>query len=192
MKKRQKVMSEPPSRPAGRPRSDASRAALLDAAYWRTIDRGYAATSAETIARAAGAGKQTLYRWWPSKGALVLEAMQTKMRERIDRPRETAMRSGDLEKFLIADLAQLRGFADALGGLIAEGRSDEKLMRLVRDQWLAQRAADLYAVLSAGGAELRRRDVLVEAIESVILARVVFGKPLDEELARTLSHLLVR
>ena len=180
-------MSDLPSRPAGRPRSDASRAALLDAAYWQTIDRGYAGASAETIAKAAGAGKQTLYRWWPSKGALVLEAMQAKMRERIDRPRESAMRAGDLEKFLIADLAQLRGFADALGGLIAEGRGDEKLMRLVRDQWLAQRAADLYAVLSVGVADLRRRDVVVEAIESMILARIVFGKPLDDELARTLA-----
>ena len=183
-------MSEPISRPAGRPRSDASRAALLDAAYWQTIDRGYAATSAETIARAAGAGKQTLYRWWPSKGALVLEAMLAKMKERIDRPRETAMRAGDLEKFLIADLAQLRGFADALGGLVAEGRGDEGLMRLVKDQWLAQRAADLYAVLSVGVADLRRRDVLVEAIEGVILARIVFGRPLDDELARTLSQVL--
>jgi len=118
----------------------------------------------------------------------VLEAMLTKMRERIDRPRETAMRSGDLEKYLVADLAHLRGFADALGGLIAEGRSDEALMRLLRDQWLAQRAADLYAVLSVGVADTRRRDVLVEFIESVILARILLGKPLDDELARTLSQ----
>jgi AcrR family transcriptional regulator len=183
-------MSDPPSRPAGRPRSDASRAALLDAAYWQTIDRGYAATSAETIAKAAGAGKQTLYRWWPSKGALVLEAMLAKLGERIDRPREAAMRSGDVEKFLVADLAQLRGFADALGGLLAEARSDEALMRLVLDQWFAPRAADLYAVLSVGVSDLRRRDVLVEAIEGAILARIVFGKPLDEAFARTLVGFL--
>jgi AcrR family transcriptional regulator len=183
-------MPEPISRPAGRPRSDASRAALLDAAYWQTIDRGYGATSAETIAKAAGAGKQTLYRWWPSKGALVLEAMLTKMRERIDRPRETAARAGDLEKYIIADLAQLRGFADALGGLLGEGRSDEALMRLVRDQWLAQRSADLYAVLSVGVMDGRRRDILVEAIESMILMRIVFARPLDDEFGRTLSQLL--
>ncbi len=183
-------MSEPQNRAVGRPRSEASRAALLDAAYWQTIERGYSAASAETIAKAAGAGKQTLYRWWPSKGALVLEAMLAKLRERIDRPREAAMRAGDLERFLIADLAQLKGFADALAGLLAEARGDAELMRRLSDQWLATRAADLYLALSGVVTDVRRREIAAEAIEGAILARVLLGRPLDENFARSLTSFI--
>src|ERR1700734_1652807 len=112
-------MSESPPRPPGRPRSEASRAALLDAAYWQVVERGYAAVTADAIAAAAGAGKQTLYRWWPSKGRLVLEAFVAKARERIDRPREAALRAGDVEKFLVADLAAAASLLAALRFLLA-------------------------------------------------------------------------
>lgn len=37
--------------------------------------RGPAAVSIEGVARAAGVGKQTIYRWWPSRGALLVDAM---------------------------------------------------------------------------------------------------------------------
>ena len=35
---------------------------------------GYDKISIEAIARQAGVSKQTIYRWWPSKGAVILEA----------------------------------------------------------------------------------------------------------------------
>src|SRR5271163_3391388 len=117
-------MSESSPRPPGRPRSEASRAALLDAAYWQVVERGYAAVTANAIAAAAGAGKQTLYRWWPSKGRLVLEAFAAKARERIDRPREAAMRAGEVERFLVADIAAAAPLFSALRFLIAEAQTD--------------------------------------------------------------------
>ena len=180
-------MSNP--RSAGRPRSEASRAALLDAAYWQTVERGYAAATSEVIAKAAGAGKQTLYRWWPSKGALVLEAFAAKLKERIDRPREAAMRSGDLERFLIADFAQLRSHADALAGLIAEARGDLDLMQRLTELWLAGRVADLYVALTAAISDAKRREIAAEAIEGAAIARVLLGRPLDEAFARSLAGL---
>src|SRR5471032_837297 len=93
-------MQESSNSPRGRPRSDVSRAALLDSAYWQVAERGYAGVTAELIARAAGAGKQTLYRWWPSKAAIILEAFAEMGRARIDRPQEVAIRAGDLLGFL--------------------------------------------------------------------------------------------
>jgi AcrR family transcriptional regulator len=182
-------MSEPVSRPVGRPRSAESRAALLDAAYWQTVERGYAGATAEAISKAAGAGKQTLYRWWPSKAALVLEAVTVKLKERIDRPRETSMRSGDVERFLLADFHQLRGFSDALAGLVLEARSDLELMRLLTAQWLALRLADLYVALTVAIPDARRREIAAEAIEGAILARILVGRPLDEAFARALAGL---
>jgi AcrR family transcriptional regulator len=61
-------------RPAGRPRSEASRAAILDAAYSFLHDRPVASISLLHIARKAGVSTATVYRWWSTKEALLLDA----------------------------------------------------------------------------------------------------------------------
>ncbi|RZQ62489.1 TetR/AcrR family transcriptional regulator [Amycolatopsis suaedae] len=60
---------------AERRRSEATRQAILDAALELAGEVGYAKLSVEGIAARAGAGKQTIYRWWPSKGAVLLDAL---------------------------------------------------------------------------------------------------------------------
>ncbi|MGS2587627.1 TetR/AcrR family transcriptional regulator [Streptomyces hebeiensis] len=55
-------------------RSERSRRAIYDAALTMVGEVGYARTTIEGIAARAGVGKQTIYRWWPSKGAVLLEA----------------------------------------------------------------------------------------------------------------------
>ena len=56
-------------------RSERSRRAILTAALDLVEEVGYAKTSVEGIAARAGVGKQTIYRWWPSKGAVLLDAL---------------------------------------------------------------------------------------------------------------------
>lgn len=55
-------------------RSETSRRAILTAAFELVGDVGYARLSIEGIAARAGVGKQTIYRWWPSKGAVLFDA----------------------------------------------------------------------------------------------------------------------
>jgi AcrR family transcriptional regulator len=55
-------------------RSDRARTAILDATAELIADVGYRKLSIEAIAARAGVGKQTIYRWWPSKGAVVFDA----------------------------------------------------------------------------------------------------------------------
>jgi AcrR family transcriptional regulator len=62
-----------PTPDAGR-RSDRSRRAIYEAALALVSETGYAKLTIEAIAARAGVGKQTIYRWWPSKGDVVLEA----------------------------------------------------------------------------------------------------------------------
>jgi len=60
---------------SGPVRSAAAREAILDATA-ALFDRvGYDHLTIEGIAREAGVGKQTIYRWWPSRGALVAECL---------------------------------------------------------------------------------------------------------------------
>jgi AcrR family transcriptional regulator len=63
----------PPRRSIGARRNLASAGAILDAAEAIVNELGYAGFSIEAVARRAGAGKPTIYRWWPTKAALLLE-----------------------------------------------------------------------------------------------------------------------
>ncbi|MEU7877365.1 TetR/AcrR family transcriptional regulator [Microbispora bryophytorum] len=60
--------------PGTRRRSETSRRAILTAAFDLVGEVGYAKLSIEGIAARAGVGKQTIYRWWPSKGAVLFDA----------------------------------------------------------------------------------------------------------------------
>jgi len=59
----------------GAVRSEAARVAILRATSRLFADRGYDGLSMEGIAAEAGVGKQTIYRWWPSKAAVVAECL---------------------------------------------------------------------------------------------------------------------
>ncbi len=56
-------------------RSQPTRQAILTAALDLAAEVGYRGLSIEGIAARAGAGKQTIYRWWPSKGAVLFDAL---------------------------------------------------------------------------------------------------------------------
>ncbi|MBV2154297.1 TetR/AcrR family transcriptional regulator [Kitasatospora sp. SUK 42] len=55
-------------------RSERARSAVLAAAYELVSEVGFGRLTIEAIAARAGVGKQTIYRWWPSKGAVVFDA----------------------------------------------------------------------------------------------------------------------
>ncbi|MGP3974953.1 TetR/AcrR family transcriptional regulator [Streptomyces sp. 8N114] len=55
-------------------RSERSRKAILQASMELVGEVGYPKLTIEAIAARAGVGKQTIYRWWPSKAAVLLDA----------------------------------------------------------------------------------------------------------------------
>ena len=67
---------EQEGRKAGRPRSEEAHQAILHATLSLLATQGFEAMSIEEVAARAGVGKTTIYRWWDSKEALVLEALQ--------------------------------------------------------------------------------------------------------------------
>ncbi|MCA9551196.1 MAG: TetR/AcrR family transcriptional regulator [Myxococcales bacterium] len=105
------------SSPDPKRRNERSRRAILEVALQLCKERGYAKLTIEAIAAEAGVGKQTIYRWWPSKGAVVAEAV---LEETLPRVRFTP--TGDFERDLRLQLRSIaRVMREAeLGPRIAE------------------------------------------------------------------------
>ena len=98
--------------------------AILEAAEAVLVEAGYAGFSIEAVARRARAGKPTIYRWWPSKAALLLDVYQRQ--KRVDIP-DTGRLEEDLVGFLKNLFAHWRetSSGSVFRSLIAEAQSDQ-------------------------------------------------------------------
>lgn len=120
-------------------RSQRARRAILDAAYELALDRGAAKVTVEAIAARAGVGKQTIYRWWPSKGALLLDVLVDAVGAVSEMP-DTGDVVADLKTQMTAVTGLFRSdFSRFYTGLIAEAQADEAVARGLAEQ-LADRA----------------------------------------------------
>ncbi|NUR69702.1 MAG: TetR/AcrR family transcriptional regulator [Hamadaea sp.] len=114
-------------------RNEQSRQAILTAAADLCAEVGYAAVTIEAIAARAGVGKQTIYRWWPSKAAVLLEYMQRIREEQAGFPD-----TGDLMADLLTQTTAIqRLFSSDAGavwrGLLIAAQSDDAAADGVRD-----------------------------------------------------------
>lgn len=116
-------------------RNEQARCAILDASIALIGEVGYDNVSVEAIARRACVSKQTIYRWWPSVGAVVLEAATRSLDPVVTFP-DTGDVVADLRTQLmgILELITTTGFGAAYRGLIAAGQSNPLLMDNIFDQ----------------------------------------------------------
>ena len=107
----------------GAKRNPESADAIIEAAEAVLREAGYAGFSIEAVARRARAGKPTIYRWWPSKAALLIEVYQRQ--KRVEAP-DTGKLEDDLAGFLENLFAHWRDTpsGNIFRSLIAEAQSD--------------------------------------------------------------------
>ncbi|TIR23230.1 MAG: TetR/AcrR family transcriptional regulator [Mesorhizobium sp.] len=108
----------------GAKRNPESADAIIEAAEAVLREAGYAGFSIEAVARRARAGKPTIYRWWPSKAALLIEIYQRQ--KHVETP-DTGNVEDDLAGFLENLFAHWRDTpsGNIYRSLIAEAQSDE-------------------------------------------------------------------
>jgi AcrR family transcriptional regulator len=80
----------------GRPRSAKTRQAILEATSALLLERGLSSISMDTVAERAGASKATIYRWWPSKELLALDAVFSEWEAGRPETPDTGSFAGDL------------------------------------------------------------------------------------------------
>lgn len=185
-----------PSSP-GRRRSPQSHAAILKATVLLLEQDGYKNLSIEAIARQAGVGKQTIYRWWPSKAAVVLEAYGDQVIQ-MGVPDTGSFRS-DLLAIVLGMLSTLNsGVGVAMVSLIAEAQTDTELAQRFREQFIAGPRAIVQAILERGITRTEVRDdvnldLVIDAVYGPIWYRLLLNQaPIDRPLAEALvDHLLL-
>ena len=151
--RKNKAPAEKPQTPSSQPRehrgnrygrSEAARKAVLEAADNLLVEIGFAAVTIEGIAARAGVGKQTIYRWWPSKTDVLMDAFLDDAVQALT-PEDT----GDLGRDLRSHLGKLAEFltrSDAgsvFRALIGQAQHDPAMATQFRKDHLArQREVD--------------------------------------------------
>ncbi len=157
---------------AGRKRSEESRLAILTAAFQLVGEVGYAGLTIEGIAARSGAGKQTIYRWWPSKADVLVDALASKADLGIPVPDEGSY-AADLRAFLTASftVGRDRRVTDILRALMAHAQINAEFGERFRDAFL-QRRRDALAIIVNHAKE--RGDLPPVPLPGTI-ADIVFG-----------------
>ncbi len=125
----------------GRPRSETSRIAILEATMALLDKTSVRDITIEAIAREAGVGKVTIYRWWPTKIHLVVDAFMETMLPQTPFP-ESDAKFGAFAHHLAVLVKKYRGkYGRIVGEIIAEGQFDRDALTYFREALLTQRRA---------------------------------------------------
>ncbi|MEU1122928.1 TetR/AcrR family transcriptional regulator [Streptomyces sp. NPDC005899] len=184
--------------PSSGRRSERSRRATLDAALELCSEKGYGRVTVEAIAARAGVSKKTIYRWWPSKGAVLLEAF-TEALVGATPFTDSGDIAADLRTHInsAVQLISTAPYGPAYAGILSEMHHDDELARAVREQLVDPRfEAALGRLRSAreqgqipAGADL---PLAVEMLYGPVYYRHVLRKPPQDEaaVAALVAHVL--
>jgi AcrR family transcriptional regulator len=116
-------------RPKGRPRDSSAKEAVLDAALALAESGGMTPLSIDGIAALSGVSKPTIYRWWPNKASIVIEALLAITTE-VARYPETGNVANDLRSHCRRYARLLAGpHGNAYRVLFAEAQHDENVAK---------------------------------------------------------------
>lgn len=144
----------------------ATEAAVLAAAHDLLAEKGYGGFSIDELARRAGAGKPTIYRWWPTKADLFMAVYEQDTAAQLSDPHRNNLRA-DLVSFTrdLWGLWRLTPSGRTYRALVAEAQTSEAALAALRDRFLPARANVLRNMFARAA---MRGDVAAADIEALI------------------------
>ncbi|KRE67347.1 hypothetical protein ASG92_15205 [Arthrobacter sp. Soil736] len=163
------------------------------------VDRlTYDAVTIDAVARASGVSKSTLYRYWPSRQLLVLEAFtyKTNLLTSVD---DTGDVARDLHAYLVALTYCLKvgGAASTVANLLAEAIRSEEFAVQFRQTLLRERRQGFLEILLRGQRRGQIRDdvdlvMVIDAVYGAIHHRLIAtGQDIDGAFLRHLTHFAI-
>lgn len=185
-----------PRRQPGRPRSDVARKAVLEATNALLEEVGFSRLTMEGIAARAGVGKATVYRWWPTKGAVAMEAFLEAVSPRLAFPR-----TEDAAADITSQMRRLaRLYRGATGRVVCEmialGQADPDTLDAFMQGYMLPRREAAKEVLRRGIAAGQLRadvdlDHAIDALYGPIFHRMLLGRhPLDDAFVQGVASLV--
>jgi AcrR family transcriptional regulator len=181
----------------GRPRSERARQAIINATHDLLSEEGGAGLTIEAIARRAGVGKPTIYRWWPSMADIVLDVLLRQADANIPVPPFRSL-GETLRRFLRLSMKAIVDGAGAhLRFLMAHAQQDEAFRSRFRDNFTARRRAALHSIFLQAvehgqidaGHDL---GLLQDIVFGAMWYRLLTGHaPMDESFADQLTGVVV-
>jgi AcrR family transcriptional regulator len=176
----------------GRPRSQQAHRAILAAAAELLLARGLSAVSMDAVAERAGVSKATIYRWWPTKETLALDALYTEWATARPSPRDTGSLRGDLLSLLRpwAKLAGSRPYGRVIAALLTEAHSDPVFAEEYRNRVVGPRRDQARAIFSRAveRGEMPQEikvDVALDLLFGALYHRLLHGHaPLTDRFVR--------
>ena len=173
----------------GRPRSENARRAVLDAAADLALE-GAAGAGIDAIAARAGVSRTTVYKWWPSAAAVLLEGLLERTHDTLESPAAASTRDA-LGEYLARLVALVRDTPAGalLRGLTAASVADPGVGRALVDDWLAPRRSAVVELLVEGvhSGEVREGldyDAVIDALFAPIYYRLMYQhQPLTDRLS---------
>src|ERR1700745_1103963 len=155
----------------GRPPSEmaASHDVIMDAVCALLEEKSVRDLTIEAVAKRAGVGKPTLYKWWPTKAALVLAMLCERMAPNLEKP--VGLTAEESLRVRVRRLiAAFNGpFGQVVARLSAEGQSELAVQQAFFDRWVSPRRsatiADLQRAKDAGALRVDTEpELLTESI----------------------------
>lgn len=182
----------------GRPRSSAAHAAILSAAFDVLIERGYATMAIEAVAARAGVGKATVYRHWPGRAELAVEAFFAATKETLAFP-DTGSAREDFRLQVHQVGTVLRGrTGTAMAAMVAGALTEPALARALGERWVAPRmrwgVERLHRAQAAGEVRVDLNvPAALAALYSPLYARLSFGfAALSEDEVEAYTAIVLR
>jgi AcrR family transcriptional regulator len=182
----------------GRPRSRETTAAILESAYELMADKGLAAASIDAVARRSSVSKMTIYKWWPSREALLVDAFlnQASLMLPLSSSGDAATR---LRRHVVAYAEALVGeFGKVQLAVISECVANTGSAALFYERYLKLRRDAIVAIVAAGQKDGSITATgapadLYDAIYGGLFYRFIFGiKPISPGFARHLVDLVLK
>jgi AcrR family transcriptional regulator len=174
----------------GRPRSEETRTQILAATIRLLHTSTIQSISIEAIAREAGVGKATIYRWWDSKALVVIDAFME--HHIVKTPMPHSLPPGEaIAMHLISLIREYAGWSGRIvAQIIAEGQADPAVLREFRERFHYGRRALVREMLEAWRSTARipvppNIETLGELLYAPVYMRLLLGNgPLDDHFAR--------
>ena len=164
----------------GRPRSKSADARILKAALKLVEAGGFQTVTMEAIAATADVARTTIYRRWPNKESVIMDAFLEEVGPAIAFPTLPNVRESLRRQMKLLAKA-FRGKAGLLiRSLLAEAQFNSELKAAFRERWIAKRRASAIAVIKAGivSGEIPSRidpDILLDVLYGGLYYRLLIG-----------------